>query len=82
MTALIECGAAGLAVRAGDSENIVAGDMTVRFLSVVRVGPARVVGRVLRTGRRNIVVAVEVIDVGDDRRLVATATLAYARLDT
>jgi acyl-coenzyme A thioesterase PaaI-like protein len=40
------------------------------------------VGRVLRAGRRQIVVSVEVIDVGDDRRLVATATLAYARLDT
>jgi uncharacterized protein (TIGR00369 family) len=81
MTALIECGAAGIAVRAGGSEDIVAGDMSVRFLSVVKVGPARVVGRVLRAGRRQIVVAVDVIDVGDDRRLVATATLAYARLD-
>ncbi len=81
MTALIECGAAGVAVRAGDSENIVAGDLTVRFLSTVRVGPARVIGRVLRLGRRAIVVAAEVIDVGDDRRLVASASISYSRLD-
>jgi uncharacterized protein (TIGR00369 family) len=81
MATLIECGAAGVAVRAGDSENIVAGDMLIRFLTVVRVGPARVVGRVLRIGRRQIVVQADVIDVGDDRRLVASATLAYARLD-
>ena len=81
MTALIECGAAGVAVRAGGSENIVAGDLTVRFLTTVRVGPARVVGRVLRSGRRCIVVAADVIDVGDDRRLVASASISYTRLD-
>jgi len=81
MTVLIECGAAGVAVRAGDSENIVAGDCTTRFLSPVTVGPARVVSRVLRIGRRSIIVQADVIDVGADRKLIATATLAYARLD-
>jgi uncharacterized protein (TIGR00369 family) len=81
MTAVIECGAAGVAVRAGGSENIVAGDMTVRFLAPARVGPVRVVGRALRTGRRSIVVAVDVLDVGDGLKLVASATLNYARLD-
>jgi len=81
MTALIECGAAGCAVRAADSENIVAGDLLVRFLTTVVVGPARVVSKVLRAGRRNVVVQADVIDVGKDRRLVATATLSYARLD-
>jgi uncharacterized protein (TIGR00369 family) len=81
MTALIECGAAGMAVRAGGSQNIVATDCTTRFLTTVSVGPARVVGRVLRVGRRMIIVQADVIDVGADRKLVATATLAYARLD-
>lgn len=80
MAVLIECGAAGVAVRAGDSEMIVAGDMLIRFLSPARVGPARIVGRVLKAGRRQIVVQADVVDVGDDRRLVASATLAYARL--
>lgn len=81
MTAVIECGAAGIAVRATGSANIVAGDCNTRFLSTVKVGPARVVGRALRTGRRTVVVRADVIDVGDDRRLVATSTLSYTRLD-
>ena len=55
--------------------------MVIRFLTTVRVGPARVVGRPLRVGRRGAVVAVEVIDLGADRRVVAAATIEYARLD-
>jgi acyl-coenzyme A thioesterase PaaI-like protein len=47
----------------------------------VKVGPARVVSEVLRRGRRNIVVQASVIDVGDDRKLVASATLSYTLLD-
>jgi uncharacterized protein (TIGR00369 family) len=81
MGVLIECGAASIAVDAIGSQNIVATDMVIRFLTTVRVGPARVVGRPLRVGRRGAVVSVDVIDVGADRRVVATATLDYARLD-
>ena len=81
MMVLIECGAAGIAVRAAGSENIVAGDLDVRFLTPVRVGPARLVGRALRAGRRSIVVQVDVIDVGADRKLCASATVGYSRLD-
>ena len=81
MMTLLECGAAGIAVRAAGSENIVAGDLTVRFLSPVRVGPARVVGRALRAGRRSIVVLADVIDIGADRKLCASASVGYARLD-
>jgi uncharacterized protein (TIGR00369 family) len=81
MGVLIECGAASIAVEAIGSQNIVATDMVIRFLTTVRVGPARVVGRPLRVGRRGAVVAVDVIDVGADRRVVAAATLDYARLD-
>jgi acyl-coenzyme A thioesterase PaaI-like protein len=36
---------------------------------------------VLRQGRRNIVVQASVIDVGDDRKLVASSTLSYSLLD-
>ena len=81
MGVLIECGAAGCAVRAAGSENIVASDMEIRFLSAVKVGPARVLSTVLRRGRRAVVVRSDVIDVGDDRNLVASATLSYAVLD-
>ena len=80
MGALIECGAAGCAVAAADSQNIVATDMLIRFLSAVKVGPARTVAKVLRKSRKTIVVQCDVIDVGADRRLVASATLSYALL--
>ncbi len=81
MGVLIECGAAGCAVRAAGSTNIVASDMQIRFLAPVTVGPARVVSTVLRRGRRAVVVRSDVIDVGVDRNLVASATLSYAILD-
>lgn len=81
MMTLIECGAARIAVRATGSTTIVAGDLTVRFLTPVRVGPARVVGRALRAGRRSVVVQADVIDVGADRRLCASASVGYHRLD-
>ncbi|HEX4218295.1 MAG TPA: PaaI family thioesterase [Acidimicrobiales bacterium] len=81
MGTLIECGAAGCAVRASGSVNIVASDMNIRFLSTVNVGPARVVSEVLRQGRRNIIVQASVIDVGDDRKVVASSTLSYSLLD-
>ena len=81
MGVLIECGAAGCAVRAVESERIVASDMLVRFLRTVQVGPARVVAHVVKRGRRSVVVQADVIDVGDGRRLVATSTLSYVLLD-
>lgn len=81
MGVLIECGAAGCAVRAAESENIVATDMLIRFVSRVKVGPARTVAKVLHRGRRAVTVQCDVIDAGDDRRLVASATLSYALLD-
>ena len=58
-----------------------ASDMIIRFLSAVTVGPARVVTKVLRRGRRNVVVQADVIDVGDNRKLVASSTLSYTLLD-
>lgn len=81
MGTLIECGAAGCAVRAAESENIVATDMDIRFLRTVRVGPARVLGKVLKRGRRSVIIQADVIDVGASRALVATAILSYALLD-
>jgi uncharacterized protein (TIGR00369 family) len=82
MGTMIECAAAGCAVQAGGSERILPSDMHIRFLSTVKVGPARAVSQVLRRGRRAIVVQCDVIDVGDDRKLVASATLSYTLLDS
>jgi uncharacterized protein (TIGR00369 family) len=82
MGTMIECAAAGCAVRAGGTERILPSDMHIRFLSTVKVGPARAISKVLRQGRRAIVVQCDVIDVGDDRKLVASATLSYTLLDS
>lgn len=81
MGALIECGAAGCAVASAGSENIVATDMDIRFLRAVRRGPARVVSRTLKRGRRTLIVQADVVDMGNDRAPVATALLTYALLD-
>jgi uncharacterized protein (TIGR00369 family) len=82
MATMMECAAAGAAVQAGGSERILPSDMHIRFLSTVKVGPARAVTQVLRRGRRAIVIQCDVIDVGDDRKLVSSATLSYTLLDS
>ena len=82
MATLIECSAAGRAVREGGSERILPSDMNIRFLTTLKVGPARAITKVLRRGRRAVVVQCDVIDVGNDRKLVASATLSYTLLDS
>jgi uncharacterized protein (TIGR00369 family) len=82
MATLIECAGAGCAVNAGGSERILPSDMNIRFLTTVKVGPVRAVTKVLRRGRRAVVVQIDVLDVGNDRQLVASATVSYALLDS
>jgi uncharacterized protein (TIGR00369 family) len=82
MATMIECAAAGRAISEGGSERILPSDMHIRFLTTVKVGPARAITKVLRRGRRAIVVQCDVIDVGNDRKLVASATLSYTLLDS
>jgi uncharacterized protein (TIGR00369 family) len=82
MATLIECAAAGRALSMGDAGRILPSDMHIRFLSTVKVGPARAVTKVLRSGRRAIVVQCDVLDVGDERKLVASATLSFTLLDS
>jgi uncharacterized protein (TIGR00369 family) len=81
MAGLIDCAAAGAAVRATGTEMLAGADMTVRFLAPVKVGPARARGRVIKAGRTSVIVQVDVVDVGADGRLVATATMSFTRLD-
>ncbi|MFI5507592.1 PaaI family thioesterase [Mycobacterium sp. NPDC051804] len=54
-------------------------DMTIHFLAPIMEGPARATATLVRAGRRTIVVAVDVTDVGGDR-LAARATLSFAVL--
>jgi len=54
-------------------------DMTIHFLAPILEGPARATATLVRAGKRTIVVAVDVMDVGGDR-LAARATLSFAVL--
>jgi uncharacterized protein (TIGR00369 family) len=55
-------------------------DMNVHYLSAVVEGPARAVARVVRLGRRTVVLQVEVTDTGRDR-LAAISTITFAVLE-
>ena len=52
-------------------------DLFVRYLRPIKVGPARAVAKILRTGKRSVVVQVD-IHRGDDDELAATATINFA----
>jgi len=56
-------------------------DLHIRYLRTSRVGPARALATIQRFGRRVVVVDVDIVDVGADRRHMATASLAFAILD-
>jgi uncharacterized protein (TIGR00369 family) len=78
---LIDIAAGRLAGRhVGTDQDVTTADMNVHFLAPVIVGPARAEATIVRAGRRIIVTAVDVIDVGRDR-LAARSTLSFAVLD-
>jgi uncharacterized protein (TIGR00369 family) len=64
----------------GPDQSVTTADMNVHFLAPVVVGPARAEATIVRAGKRLVVTAVDVIDVGRDR-LAARATLSFAVLD-
>jgi uncharacterized protein (TIGR00369 family) len=55
-------------------------DMTIHFVAPVVTGPARATATLVRAGRRSVVVAVNVTDVGRNR-LAARSTLSFAILE-
>jgi|SRR5215211_180642 len=52
-------------------------DLFVRYLRPITNGPARAVAQILRTGRRSVVVQVDIFR-GDDGELAATANVGFA----
>lgn len=72
----VTAGRAALAL-AGPGHGVPTSDMHLRFLSAVTVGPAVAVARVLRRGRTQIILQVDVHDEGRDV-LAATCTLAFS----
>jgi uncharacterized protein (TIGR00369 family) len=78
---LIDIAAGRLAERhVGPNQSVTTADLNVHFLAPVIVGPARAEATILRAGKRLIVTAVDVTDVGRDR-LAARSTLSFAVLD-
>ncbi|WP_319435692.1 PaaI family thioesterase [Mycobacterium sp. RTGN5] len=78
---LIDVAAGRLALaNTGTGQAVATSDMTVHYLAPIRQGPARASATVVRKGKRLIVVAVDVTDVGGERR-AARATLSFAVLD-
>jgi acyl-coenzyme A thioesterase PaaI-like protein len=52
----------------------------IRYLRPIKVGPARAVARILRTGKRSVVVQVDIYRANDDE-IGATATVNFAAVD-
>ena len=78
---LIDIAAGRLAERqVAPGQSVTTADMNVHFLAPVVVGPARAEATIVRAGKRLIVTAVDVTDVGRDR-LAARSTLSFAVLD-
>ena len=52
-------------------------DLFNRYLRPIKIGPARAVARILRTGRRSVVVQVDIYRANDDE-IGATVTVNFA----
>ena len=80
---LVDVAAGRLAYESCDHEHgfsTATSDLTVHFLSTVVVGPARADAWIVRQGRSNFVLQVEVTDVGRDNKLAAVSTIAFTVL--
>jgi uncharacterized protein (TIGR00369 family) len=77
---LIDVAGGRLALNAApDGHGVTTADMSIHYLAPILTGPARATATLVRVGRRMIVVAVNVTDVGG-ARLAARATLSFAVL--
>ena len=54
-------------------------DLFIRYLRPIKIGPARAVARILRTGKRSVVVQVDIFR-GNDGERSATATVNFASI--
>ncbi|HXA12257.1 MAG TPA: PaaI family thioesterase [Mycobacterium sp.] len=55
-------------------------DLFIRYLRPIKIGPARAVARILRTGKRSVVVQVDIFR-ANDGEMSATATVNFASID-
>jgi uncharacterized protein (TIGR00369 family) len=54
-------------------------DLFIRYLRPIKIGPARAVARILRSGKRSVVVQVDIFR-GNDGEMAATATVNFAAM--
>lgn len=54
-------------------------DLFIRYLRPIKTGPARAVAKILRIGRRSVVVQVDIFR-GNGREVAATATVNFAAM--
>src|ERR1700740_2349646 len=54
-------------------------DLFIRYLRPIKIGPARAVAQILRTGKRSVVVQVDIFR-GNDGEMSATATVNFAAM--
>lgn len=55
-------------------------DLFIRYLRPIKTGPARAVANILRTGRRSVVVQVDIFR-SEDAQVAATATVNFAAIE-
>ncbi|MDT5092361.1 MAG: hypothetical protein QOH60_1724 [Mycobacterium sp.] len=54
-------------------------DLFIRYLRPIKIGPARAVARILRQGKRSVVIQVDIYR-GHDDEMAATATVNFAAI--
>jgi uncharacterized protein (TIGR00369 family) len=54
-------------------------DLFIRYLRPIKIGPARAVARILRQGKRSVVIQVDIYR-GNDDEMAATATVNFAAI--
>jgi uncharacterized protein (TIGR00369 family) len=75
---MVDVTAGQLAARSTPFGNgIATTDLFIRYLRPIKIGPARAVATILRTGRRSVVVQVDIFR-GNDGEMAATATVNFA----
>jgi uncharacterized protein (TIGR00369 family) len=78
---MADVAAGQLASRATPFGNAIATtDLFIRYLRPIKTGPARAVARILRLGKRSVVIQVDIYR-GNDDEMAATATVNFAAVN-
>lgn len=77
---MVDVAAGQLAARSTPfGHGIATTDLFIRYLRPIKIGPARAVAKILRTGKRSVVVQVDIYR-GNDGEMSATGTVNFAAI--